>query len=369
MIRIIHTSDLHLDAEVFSEDKKRCELRKKERRALFANLMMYARDQHADLLFICGDFFDKPMPDEETRALVTREFENTPSTEIFIACGRSDPYRPGSFLHDVSFPENVHIFKDERLTPVELPRLNARVYGYSFCRRNSERSRLALTPELDRGYINLFCGVTSLEGDERCAPVTAEQIERAGFDYLALGGEHQPTELLKAGESYYAMSGSPEGVDFDDCGSRSVRIVAMDKREGELLLQSKRIGLSRRRFEKTEISVEGQTDLTASAQAALAYIREKELDADVFFKVRLYGRVPYTFRFDDKAYDKVRSRVAYFCLSDETEMLCSDAKIKKEDFKAVFQATVAAKIDDPELRSKVLKKGLAALEAPEKEHT
>ena len=54
MIRLIHTSDLHLDSEFSCNDPKLTSLRKKEQRALFANLMMYVRDQKADVLAICS---------------------------------------------------------------------------------------------------------------------------------------------------------------------------------------------------------------------------------------------------------------------------------------------------------------------------
>ena len=365
MIRIVHTSDLHLDADIFSEDKRRCELRKKERRSLFANVMMYARDQRADVLLICGDFLDKPAPEEETRALILREFENTPSTEIFIACGKSDALRRGSFLYEASFPGNVHIFPDERLSFFDVPRLNARVYGYSFRHRNVDRSPLSLSADPDPALINLFCGyVRAADGGSL---ITGEEIGRSGFDYLALGGNHEPGELLSAGGSRYAFSGSPEGVDFDDCGPRSVRIAAIDKTDGRLFLQSKRVGLSRRRFERIGLSVEGQSDLAAVSEELLSRIRDAGYDRDTFLEVVLTGSVPYTFRFDSKAFERARGRLAYLKITDGTEMLCSGEKGRKDDFRAVFQATVAAKVKDPELRSRVLKKGLAALEAPEGE--
>ena len=66
MIRLIHTSDLHLDSEFSCNDPKLTSLRKKEQRALFANLMMYVRDQKADVLLISGDLFDKKQPEKET---------------------------------------------------------------------------------------------------------------------------------------------------------------------------------------------------------------------------------------------------------------------------------------------------------------
>ena len=373
MIRIIHTSDLHLDAEVFENDRKRAELRKKEQRALFANIMMYARDRKADLLLFAGDLFDKPVPEEETRALILREFENTPDTEIVIACGRHDAYRPGSFLAAGSFPSNVHIFDSAQLQRIDLPRLKTHIYGYSFTRRSMERSRLSVVPMLDKSMFNVFVGHTTLGGDARFAPVTAEQIARSGFDYVALGGDHTPTELLEAEGVRYAMSGSPEGVDFDDCGARFVRIVAMDKPQGALVLQSKQIGLSHHRFEKLEISMDGGKTCADAAEAALAFIKEKDLDGGCFLRLTLTGRVPYTFRPDEASFDRVRMRVDRLELIDNTVLICPEGAQtgKKEDFLSVFASKAAEKTSDEQLRSEILKAARAALEgsAGEKEKT
>ena len=367
MIRIIHFSDLHLDSGIFENDKKRADLRKKEQRSLFANILMYARDQHADLILIAGDLLDRRDPDEETKALILREFENTPQAQIVIACGRSDPYRPGCFFYETAFPSNVHIFGSEELSYIDLPALGARVYGYSFCKRNLPRSPIAVVPVLDASLCNIFVGHTTLRGDARTAPTDEGQIERSRFDYLALGGDHEPTELLKAGESFYAMSGSPEGVDFDDCGMRGIRIVAMDKRDGQLLLQSKRIALSHRRFEKCTVSVEGK-EIADVAEEALACIRERQIDKDCRLMLRLTGCTARRFSADDPAFDRVRARVGYFLTVDDTLFQPSvQTPGGREEFKEIFCRFASEKTDDPRLRSRILKTGLAALEGGRKE--
>ena len=154
MIRLIHTSDLHLDSEFSCNDPKLTSLRKKEQRALFANLMMYVRDQKADVLLISGDLFDKKQPEKETAEVVLREFRNTPETEIFIAAGRSDCCRPGSFLYETEFPPNVHVFREEALSSFSVDRLHLTVYGYSFCHRNLTKNPFAVMPPVDKSRFN-----------------------------------------------------------------------------------------------------------------------------------------------------------------------------------------------------------------------
>ena len=360
MIRIIHTADLHLDREAFEYDRKICQLRKKELRALFANIMIYARAQKADVLLFAGDLLDVAMPENETVELLLREFENSPETEIFIAPGRCDAYRPGSFYAETRFPANVHIFKEETLTSFRVERLNLNVYGSAFCHRARKSSPLGVVPTLDKSAVNLFVGQTSLQGDPRMAPTSEAQIAASGFDYLALGGEHAPSDMKTAGESRYAVAGCPEGTGFEDEGDKSIRIIALDKAEGEVLLQSKCVGFARRAFYSFALTLTPAISMSDAAEKALAFCREKGLDAQSFLRVRLTGALPYTYRVDESAFERVRSRVGYLELIDDTEAVMKEQP-DDDDFIDVFAQAAAGKAEGV-LRSKILKVGIAALE-------
>ena len=362
MIRIVHTADLHLDKNAFPGDERLNRLRKNEMRALFANIMMYVRSKNVDVLLFCGDLLDSPVCERETAALILREFENSPGVEIFIAPGRHDAYLPGSFYKETVFPDNVHIFKEEHLSVFHIDRLNADVYGYGFCSRNLERSRLAVAPTVDRERFNLFAGYASLHNDIKTCPVHESEIAHSGIDYLAFGSEHTPSALCKAGSSYYAMSGCPEGGDFSDPGQKSLRIAAMEKKEGELLFQSKCISFAHRVFEKARFDAQGK-DLQTLANEVFAYVREKSLDADSFLRAEFYGRVPITFRIDESAFDKVKSRVFHFEIADETTMVFQgEGAGEGKDFKETFAGFASKKTNDEALRSMILKEGLRALE-------
>ncbi len=365
MIRILHTADLHLDKELLSEDPAFSQLRQKEQRALFANIMMYTRDQKVDVLIFAGDLLDRALPTEETQRLLLREFENTPETEIFLVPGKNDCYRRGCFYDVAEFSPNVHVFKSEQITSFEVDQFNVTVYGYAFCHRKLYRNPFAVMPPMKKERCNLLCGYGSLEGEEGCCPVTAEEIAHSGVDYLALGHEHRPSELLKAGDTFYAVSGSPEGLDYGESGHRGARILALDKQNGELLLQSKTVRFSRRRFERVSLSAEGLGDCFPLFEQLSGRIRELGADADTFLEVEITGQVLPSFRLKREVFAKLSERLGRLTFRDHTLMVCEPSGDGK-DFRSVFVNTVARSTPDRELRSKILKCGFEALERSEK---
>ena len=361
MIRLIHTSDLHLDSEFSCNDPKLTSLRKKEQRALFANLMRYVRDQKADVLLISGDLFDKKQPEKETAEVVLREFRNTPETEIFIAAGRSDCCRPGSFLYETEFPPKVHVFREEALSSFSVDRLHLTVYGYSFCHRNLTKNPFAVMPPVDKSRFNLLCGTGSLSLAPDCCPITAEELAHSGVDYAALGGSHEAGELCRIQETYYAYSGSPEGLVFEDKGPKSIRIAAMEKTEGGLLFQSKTVRFGRRQFDAVELSAEGLTDAAPLAAELSEYTKKEGYGLNTLLKVTVSGRVPGSFRLPKQLFSRLEERLGCLVIEDQT-ILVPGKEEKADDFRSVFAEKVCNKIKDEELRSQVLKCGFAALE-------
>ena len=361
MIRVLHTADFHLDKEFFPENPKLSALRKKEQQALFANVMMYVRDQKVDVMLVSGDLLDRTVPTEETGRLLLREFENTPDTEIFISPGQNDPMRPGSFYAVSSFPQNVHIFDAEKLSYFTVDRLNLTVYGYAFCHRKLSRSPIPALPEIDPSRFNLFCACGSLYEKEGVPCFTEELIARSGMDYLAFGGDHAASELQSAGSSYYAVAGSPEGLSFEETGRKGVRIVAMEKAGGELLLRSRDVPFSRRRFEKIALDAEGLSDGKELVGRLAAAMREIEANGDTLIEATVTGKVPVSFRLRQEDFSKLAEKVCWLSLKDETVMVCGEEAGDKS-FKGVFADMVKKKTGDELLRSEILKCGFESIE-------
>ena len=103
--------------------------RRREQRELLDRLAADAED--VDLVLLAGDLFDSDASYWETAETLTRVFSAI-KAQIFIAPGNHDYYTARSPYASMELPENVHIFRTAQLRGVELPELNARVWGAGF---------------------------------------------------------------------------------------------------------------------------------------------------------------------------------------------------------------------------------------------
>src|SRR5437879_2830750 len=66
-LRLVHTSDVHLETDTFGTTERATALRDQVRQA-FLNVVSVANDREADLLLIVGDLFDSARVSEEALA-------------------------------------------------------------------------------------------------------------------------------------------------------------------------------------------------------------------------------------------------------------------------------------------------------------
>ena len=67
----------------------------------------------------------------------------------------------------------------------------------------------------------------------RYDPISEAELARSGMAYIALGHAHAFSGLRRAGDSFYAWPGCPEGRGFDETGDKGV--IVADVRAGERL--------------------------------------------------------------------------------------------------------------------------------------
>ena len=123
-----------------------------------------------------------------------------------------------------SVPDNVVIFSD-KAEYMELDELGVRVYGMSFSDKYEYESFMTEFEVIKDDYINILMLHGELTGklsESKYNPITAEQLELSGFDYVALGHIHNFDGIHLAGRTYYAYSGTHEPHGFDECGPKGV---------------------------------------------------------------------------------------------------------------------------------------------------
>ena len=259
MIKILHTADLHLDSPFDGLPSGKAAQRRQEQRALLSKIAQTARDEGVQAILLAGDLLDSDSACTETAEELISVLK-TVSVPVFIAPGNHDFYSSRSPYAKLKFPENVHIFRENSMECVDLPELNARVFGAAFTDKYSRPLLRGFAAEKKFGVTDIMC----LHGDVGAAesqydPISERDIAESGMNYIALGHIHKCSGLRRSGSTYYAWPGCPEGRGFDETGEKSIYIVSLS--DGECSI--KPVQIAGRKYEILTVELDGVSPLEA----------------------------------------------------------------------------------------------------------
>ena len=223
-MKLLHSSDFHLDSPLIGLSTEKSVLRRRELREVPARLSGLVRSEEVDLVLLPGDLFDGERVYPETVRVLAGALEDM-AVPVFIAPGNHDWFHEKSPYAVSPWPDNVHIFAASELRSVELPGLNCVVHGCAFTAPHREDDPLAGFTAPDDGRLHLLCvhGQMGLAGNY--APIGPNSLERCGAAYAALGHVHAAGSG-KAGKTLWAYPGCPEGQGFDELGPKGALIVS-----------------------------------------------------------------------------------------------------------------------------------------------
>ena len=231
MTRILHTADVHLDSPLRSLALRHPELRdlvQTATRTAFTRIVDTALEKNVAALLIAGDLFDGKERSAATAAFLTGQLERLRAGEIkvFYVKGNHDAENP--LTGQLELPENVHVF-ESRGGKIELCE-NVWIHGVSFAGRHAEESLLPKFSAPVSGAVNIAMLHTSIggaEGHDLYAPCSVGDLERAGFDYWALGHIHG--RRIHSKKPWIVMPGMPQGRNIGEPGTKSCQLLTIGK--------------------------------------------------------------------------------------------------------------------------------------------
>lgn len=228
MLRFLHAGDFHLDSPFSGLSPKQAAAAREEQRALLDRVQTLALTRKVDLVLLSGDLFDGAHIYPETIEILQAALAAM-SVPIFIAPGNHDPHTAQSPYVTKSWPDNVHLFRENGMTAIPLPELGCTVYGSAFTESSRHSSPLEGLELASEGF-HLAC----FHGDlgkraSRYGPISVEELASSGLHYAALGHVHARSELSRLGKTYYAYPGCPQGRGFDETGEKGVYIGQIDE--------------------------------------------------------------------------------------------------------------------------------------------
>ncbi len=293
MIKILHCADLHLDSPFSYENIEKAEVRRNELRGTFTSLMLYIKSNKIDLVLIAGDLFDVRFITKDTVALVVSEFAKAEHCRFVIAPGNHDPFEENSVYSRTTFPDNVYIFKKPTVDKFSFDDIGVDVYGYAFEGPSMASPISGLRAPRSQNRLQLLCAHADILNPlSPQAYLPAAEIERMGFDYIALGHIHNTEGLVRAPHGgYYGYCGCLEGRDYGECGYKGAYVAELEKTDGVLTANVRAQRFSRRRYETRTLDITGAIDSTEVVGSIQKLIAEQHFGDDTSLRITLEGNV------------------------------------------------------------------------------
>ena len=373
MVKILHTADIHLDSPFSLLDVKKAQARKAEMRGTFSSMMLYAKMEKYDIVLMAGDLFDSEFATKETLETMAEQFASAPDCRFVIAPGNHDPLTPRSPYRKVEFPSNVYIFATDDMGKFSFDDIGVDVYGWAFTETEKHDNPLRLGKvALDRNKLNILCihaDITS--ADSPYCPISEDDIEKSGFDYIAMGHVHAGGEVKRIGQTYYAYSGCLEGRSFDECGQKGVIVI---KTESDDMGKGMRFGFkrfSRRRFEKAKLDISGASGTADVSERIRELVSSRGYGEDTMLRISLRGVVSPSARIDTDSFEAEKFGLFYLEVRNDTSPTLDEAALMNDiSIRGALYRELLPKLksDDEKTRriaAAALRYGLAALEGEE----
>lgn len=265
-LKLLCAADLHLDSRFEALPEETAKKRREGQRTLLFKIAELAERHGAQAILLSGDVFESGAVSTDTQAAFIKAF-GAVNMPVFVSPGNHDPYSSSSVWARMHLPENIYVFKSEKIECVGLDDLNLRIWGAgfenSFCRPVLENFN---KPGKTDGVFDVMV----LHGDV-CAgksdynPITRRQLEDSGMDYVALGHIHTRSGLERAGETIFAYPGCTEGRGYDETGVKGAYLVTVS----ETGVKAELLPLGGVRYEIITVDVSGGDVLEAVKAATL----------------------------------------------------------------------------------------------------
>ena len=192
-LKLIHTSDVHLESDTLGSGPRGDVFRDVVRRA-FAGVIDLANGNRADLLLIVGDLFDSNRISAEALEFAMSQIGRSKMPVVMIP-GNHDAHDERSIYAAVppaSLPRNLHLILEPGGVSLEFPELAAHVWGRALVEHSPEYRPLSGMPEPVPHVwnIGLAHGFFTETETNRSSPITPAEIEASRYDYIALGHIH-----------------------------------------------------------------------------------------------------------------------------------------------------------------------------------
>jgi len=332
-MRLIHTSDIHLDASFAAAGLpvRFGARRRQSLRDVLQAIVRRAGAWPADALLIAGDLFEHDRVSLDTLAFLRAEFKSIPHVPIFIGPGNHDPYMPDSPYATTVWPDNVTIFTRAEWTAHALDNLPLTIHGFAFDGPDISSNPFGKLeiPRDHRVHVAVAHGSeSSYIPPEKTAyaPFQAAGATPDGLAYLALGHYHGMRKITGGFGTQVYYSGAPEGHSFGETGVHYYLEIDIDETGARVTP----VPSSRAVYTTASIDCSGFASIQELVNAIRALPREAGMAS--IARVTVTGACDDSYRAElGSVYDAVAGDFEYLNLVDATEPVEDLAALAKEN--------------------------------------
>ena len=309
-MRLVHFSDLHLDAQFawLGAGAQAARDRRIALRQTLATIVQLTKDVGAEALLCGGDLYEHDHLLPDTAASIKSAFASLDPIPVYLAPGNHDWYGPQSAYAQVRWSENVHVFTQPAFVPLPLadgitlwgaahsgPASTANfLQGF---RAHGAGVHVALFHGSERtGFAAATPAGGADGGDQLHVPFAAEDIARAGLHHAFLGHYHRASA-----DEHHTYPGNPDPLAFGETGERGAVVVDVGA-DGSVAREWRRVSQTRVRDLTVDVTGCASADdvrrrLADTVGTEPAFVRATlhgEIDPDVDLRERdLAGAAPW----------------------------------------------------------------------------
>lgn len=290
-ISFIHAADIHLDSPLKGleryENAPVDRIRGATRRA-FTRLVDLAINRRVDFVLISGDLYDGDWRDYNTGLFLVREVGRLRDLNIPVIMIAGNHDAANKMTRALRLPPNTHLLTHDHPETVILEDLGVAIHGQSFAKPAITANLATAYPKAIGGYSNiglLHTAMGGVEGHERYAPCTIDDLRARGYDYWALGHVH--ARQVVCPDPLAVFAGNIQGRHIRETGPKGCIIATVGSDQG---IEWEFERLDQVRWERAQIDVSGidsESDCLDRIAEAFDGLLASEPEPDTMLAVRL----------------------------------------------------------------------------------
>jgi DNA repair protein SbcD/Mre11 len=293
MPRLLHLADLHLGWRARDMSEVQARVRRERRDDLLVRAVDLALEERVDVVVVAGDLFETFDPEPTLVEWALRHLERLPAAgiELVTVPGNHDELTyAGSVYRTYAERWPGHLVTSpmpSKVATLDLDGGPLHVYGVAYVGGVTDvRGVAAALPSPSGEGVHVFVAHgtllspgAALAAGERSLPLDRAALERAGYDYVALGHVHAPG-ASRLGAAWAVYPGCVGGKGLDDLGSRHWTVVDLAPSGASV----REVPAKVQPLRHVTLDVSGRDDEGAVSDAIMALA-----DSDALVRVRLVG--------------------------------------------------------------------------------